>query len=199
MDELLRAERPAGQTLPSPCAVCGEADGDLRCIDCMGTRMLCGACMCQQHHHDPLHRIRVRTHIYFDCDGTDPLILKRWTGKFFERYSLHAAGLTVQLGHDGAPCHHPHPVTTVTIVDLLSIHLVRVSFCDCGRSHYYVQMLRARWWPASLKRPRSGFTLRTLEFFQALSLLSKTNGYDFWRTIVHMTDGSGVSKLPVSS
>lgn len=59
-------------------------------------------------------------------------------------------------------------------------------------------MLRAGWWPASLKRPRTGFTLRTLEFFQALSLLSKTNGYDFWRTIVYMTDGSGTLSIPVS-
>lgn len=104
----------------------------------------------------------------------------------------------MQLGHDGNDCPHPHPPATLTVVDLLSIHRVRVAFCDCGGTHYYVQMLRAGWWPASLKRPRSGFTMRTLKFFQALSLLSKTNGYDFWRTIVYMTDGSGVENLPVS-
>lgn len=60
-------------------------------------------------------------------------------------------------------------------------------------------MLRAGWWPASLKRPRTGFTIRTLKFFQTLSMFSKTNGYDFWRTIVQMTDGTGIENLPVSS
>lgn len=124
--------------------------------------------------------------------------LQRWTGKSFERYSLYDAGLTMQLGHDGGDCRRPHSLVTVTIVDLLCIHRVRVAFCDCGHTHHFVQMLRAGWWPASLKRPRTGFTIRTLEFFQALSLLSKTNGYDFWKTIVHMTDGAGVEKLPVS-
>lgn len=59
MDELLRAEGIPSQDIPTLCAVCGNAPGDLRCADCVGMRMLCGECMCKEHCRDALHRLQV--------------------------------------------------------------------------------------------------------------------------------------------
>ena len=99
---------------------------------------------------------------------------------YFERHSLREAGLLVQLGHDGNSCSRPHEPVVLTILDLTGIHLVRVQFCDCGvvgSSKHFVQMLRTGWWPASIRRPRTGFTIRLLEFFHALTL--ESNGTRF--------------------
>lgn len=131
------------------------------------------------------------------CHSSWVLIIpvKMWNGWYFEPFSLREAGLIMQLGHDGGPCSNPHDPMILTIIDFTGIHHINVRFCDCGiigSSKYFVQMLRAGWWPASLRRPKTGFTVRLLELFHALTLQSKTNGYDFYRSIVRMTDGSGL-------
>lgn len=130
------------------------------------------------------------------------VVEQRWNGSYFSRYSLREAGLTVQLGHDGDECPHAHEVITLTIIDTTGIHTVAVQFCDCanvGGSQRYVQMIRADWWPATFRLPRTGFTIRVLEFFHTLTLQSKTNGYDFYKSLVRISDGSGLTHFPVSS
>lgn len=55
---------------------------------------LCAGCCCQQHRHNPFHRV------------------ERWTGSYFEPSWLHLTGLVIHLGHeDGSRCSHENTST----------------------------------------------------------------------------------------
>ncbi|KAI0059390.1 hypothetical protein BV25DRAFT_1871612 [Artomyces pyxidatus] len=72
-----------------------------------------------------------------------------------------------------------------------------VKFCDCAderTASNYIQVLRARLWPATVKRPRTATTLRTCKLFHALTLQGKTNAYDFWNALCRVTDSSGLRR-----
>ncbi|KAA1478735.1 hypothetical protein DENSPDRAFT_788366 [Dentipellis sp. KUC8613] len=181
LDELLRHEGIGHLDPSAPCATCGAETSNIRCIDCVALQLECAVCICKRHAQEPFHRLR------------------RWNGICYVPYSLFDAGLSVQLGHDGLSCPHPHASpTTITAIDILGIHKVQVVFCDCqlvGSAPAYIQLLRANWWPVTLERPRTVVTIRTLKFFHALSVQAKTNAYDFYNGIVRFTDGSGLHQL----
>lgn len=107
----------------------------------------------------------------------------------------------MQLGHDGGPCKHPEPQDTLlTVIDINGMHRVRYSKCGClipGRSDVIVQLMRARWWPASMFKPRVAVTFAALELYQALSIQGKVNSYDFYNGLVRLTDGGGVVSVKV--
>lgn len=46
-------------------------------------------------------------------------------------------------------------------------------------------------------RPMTGFTVRLLEMYHTLALQSKVNGFDFYHSIVTLTDGSGLCDVKV--
>jgi hypothetical protein len=62
-----------------------------------------------------------------------------------------------------------------------------------------VQFMRAQWFPATVFRPRTVVTFRTLRLFHALTIQGKVNAYDFYNGLVRVTDGAGLSKPKVSS
>lgn len=83
------------------------------------------------------------------------------------------------------------------IFDISSVHRIVVRYCECGHSpsgtEPYIQILRTRWFPATLNRPSTAFTFRLLDFFQKLQDQSKCNPYDFHNTIIQLTDCAGLS------
>ncbi|KAA1479653.1 hypothetical protein DENSPDRAFT_789438, partial [Dentipellis sp. KUC8613] len=180
LDELLRHDGIGHLDSSAPCTTCAAEKGDIRCIDCVGLRLECAACICKRHATDPFHRLR------------------RWNGLCYTPFSLFDAGLSIQLGHDGHSCPHPHSSPTViTAIDVQGIHQLRVVLCDCelvGSAPTYIQLLRANWWPVTLNRPRTVVTIRTLKLFHALSVQAKTNAYDFYNGLVRFTDGSGLQQ-----
>ncbi|KAI0039152.1 hypothetical protein FA95DRAFT_1504561, partial [Auriscalpium vulgare] len=153
----------------------------IRCVDCLGSALVCEDCTLRTHSHQPCHRIQ------------------RWNGHFFEHCSLSELGLCIQLGHDSLSCPNPRATTTaLTVIDVSGVHTIRVRFCDCGNvqtAHSYVQLLRMRWWPATLVRPRTVVTFRACELFHALNIQGKVNAYDFWLGISRVTDGSGLTRV----
>ncbi|KAI0039536.1 hypothetical protein FA95DRAFT_1612492 [Auriscalpium vulgare] len=77
------------------------------------------------------------------------------------------------------------------------IHELQVDYCDCARvgsSRHFVQLLRASLWPATVERPQTAITLRTLKTFHALTVQGKINAYDFWCGLERLTDGLGTRK-----
>jgi hypothetical protein len=87
------------------------------------------------------------------------------------------------------------------VIDTSGIHRVRYQLCGClqvGGSEPVVQLMRAKWWPASMKRPQVVVTFRTLELYHAISIQGKVNGYDFYNGLVRITDGTGVLAIKVS-
>ncbi|KAI0057483.1 hypothetical protein BV25DRAFT_1812316 [Artomyces pyxidatus] len=178
LDESIRQEGLGIFSEPPQCSACCNDVGLVRCEDCVGMHMMCNTCICDAHAREPLHRI------------------KRWNGEFFADYTLAQAGLCIQLGHDGCPCPSPrsHP-NKITVIDISGIRSVTVRYCDCGDlalSHTYVQLLRAKWWPATIARPRTVITWRTMKMFHAMTVQGKMNAYDFWNGLVRITDGTGL-------
>lgn len=109
-------------------------------------------------------------------------------------------GLIVQLGHPhGEACAYPCPSgRQVVVVDIEGIHKVNVWFCGCHRARpLYVQMLCARWFPATVELPRTAVTFAVLQHFQMMTFMSKVSGYEYYHSLVRLTDNTGVQPPPV--
>ncbi|KAF7972068.1 hypothetical protein HWV62_19137 [Athelia sp. TMB] len=125
----------------------------------------------------------------------------RWGGTFFQKTSLKALGLRIQLGHpSGQSC--PYRVTSqdsFTVLHTNGIHQLAVDFCGCFPTvEYRVQCMRQSWWPASTEKPRSAATFTALKQFQTLSLQGKLAVYDYYKSLELITDGSSLQSMPVS-
>lgn len=121
--------------------------------------------------------------------------MKKWNGRFFERTTLRALGLKIQLGHRygkcaaSEECKHP-----LTVIDLSGIHEVTVRWCHCQNLTERVQLLRAQWFPASIERPATAMTFDVLRFYHLLTWQAKTSMYDFYETLLKRVDNSGIGR-----
>ncbi|TDL15288.1 hypothetical protein BD410DRAFT_732930, partial [Rickenella mellea] len=181
LDELLRLDGLGSYPSPMSCRSCGQ-EGLCRCLDCFDGPILCKSCMCSKHPLNPLHRVEL------------------WTGDYFEKSSLHALGFVLQLGHrdDDIPCPYPSPSSEpMTVIDTSGIHTIQVVFCDCPTRclSRRIQLLRVRWWPATIDRPQTVTTFRALDTFTQLTLQSKINMYDFYLALTHLTDNTDTKAL----
>lgn len=203
LDELLCLDGLDGR--PLVCIVC-QGPGNLRCTDCCGQDIFCEACLLISHRRLPLHRVEVRFY-YYNHEPlpltTAPLPPQRWNGQYFSSNLLGALGLVVQLGRHAldTKCPHPSRRYQITIFDLTGVHQVVIQYCDCtpGDTAYRRrQLFKMKWFPATLARPHTAFSFRLLDFFHQLQSQNKTNLYDFYNTVVHLSDSAGLSPEVVS-
>lgn len=109
----------------------------------------------------------------------------------------------MNLTHDGHECPEPSKPVDITVIDVTGIQVVAVGFCGCvesykaGREHR-IQLLREQWYPATSKTPRTVATFRVLRQFHTLTLQSKISAYDYYQSLVRLTDHTGTSTPPVS-
>ncbi|KAJ8472566.1 hypothetical protein ONZ45_g16612 [Pleurotus djamor] len=128
-----------------------------------------------------------------DCFG-DP-ILTKWNDDFFETVSLASLGLSIQLGHPlGESC--PNPARSFNgsfaVITLTGIVNATLYFCDCVEAVPRAQqLLRFRLFPATHTEPRTAATFEVLNHFQLLSFNSKVSAYEFYQTLVRLTDNVG--------
>lgn len=131
-------------------------------------------------------------------------IQQRWTGTHFERCTLTDLGKRIQLGHDRdhKPCARKvaGPPRFV-VVDANGYHFVNIDYCTCTNPPipYYIQVLRAGWYPASVIRPQTAFSFEFLATFHHLTLQGKLTLYDYYFSIIRMTDNLGLRVGIVSS
>ncbi|KAH9011266.1 hypothetical protein EDB85DRAFT_1847414, partial [Lactarius pseudohatsudake] len=74
-----------GRKTIDKCSVC-RRPSDIKCPDCFGSCSFCKDCCLEAHRRSPFHR---------------PL---QWNLTHYTQVSLHSLGLSICLGHDGAPC-----------------------------------------------------------------------------------------------
>ena len=127
---------------------------------------------------------------------------QHWTGSHFAWVSLRDLGATFQLGHShGNHCTIPSATIPLTVFDTTGIHTINVTYCECDPNGPgvppRVQLLRARWFPATWRRPSTAFTFRFLNFLHKLQSKCKINLYDFHATMVSLSDNAGLGKQPV--
>ena len=117
-----------------------------------------------------------------------------WNGSFFEDLTLTSVGLVVQLGHHaGDTCSTPTALLDLMVFDLSGVHHLVVRYCGCGKAApRYTQLLRARWFPATIDLPATAFAFDILDFFSKLQDQNKCNPYDFYHAILQRSDAAGV-------
>lgn len=130
-------------------------------------------------------------------------VFQKWNGTFFEGTTLTALGHVVQLGHHTTDeCAKPSRLFDLMVFDLAGVFRLVVRYCDCGNMGAsipkYIQLLRARWFPATIDRPSTAFTFGLLDFFHKLQNRNKCNAYDFYHTIVQRTNAAGLDPAIVS-
>ena len=80
------------------------------------------------------------------------------------------------------------------VFDLSGAHRLIVQYCYCDSSPpKNIQLLRFRWFPATIKRPSTAFAFDILDFFHKLQNQNKCNPYDFYHAIIQRTDAAGLN------
>ena len=74
------------------------------------------------------------------------------------------------------------------------IHTVKIRLCSChgDRSHAKFQLLQCSWLPATTEDPQTAFTFDILNSYLLLSLQGKVSREDYYVSISHHTDNTGV-------
>ncbi|KAK0499914.1 hypothetical protein EDD18DRAFT_1102134 [Armillaria luteobubalina] len=108
-----------------------------------------------------------------------------WNGTFYSRITLQDMGLKVQLGHlSGKTCPYPRASgRSVVVIDVEGIHKIN--------------MLHARWFPATVEFPRTAVTFAVLRHFQMMSFMSKVSGYEYYQSLARLHDNTGSLMLLV--
>lgn len=126
---------------------------------------------------------------------------QKWTGSFFEPTTLTSLGHVVQLGHKlSTSCSNPSKPIDQTVFDLNGVHRIVVRFCHCSSSSasHQIQLLQARWFPATVFRPSTSFSFNLLDFFHKLQDQNKCNSYDFYHTIMQRSNNAKLEPEIVS-
>ncbi|KAJ7932991.1 hypothetical protein B0H13DRAFT_1856601 [Mycena leptocephala] len=177
LDEMLRLE---GRGEAAIFGTCGESDPHYRCENqtCYGTQLFCRTCIVLRHEVLPTHWVQ------------------EWTGSFFKRVGLAELGLVVQLGHTpGSGCTSMRlGKKKFTLIDVTGIHNVAVQFCQCdSRITHRQQLMRACWWPATVRDPSTCATFGVLRLFQNMNSLGKISGFHFLRSLELLTNADGLN------
>ena len=195
--ELLRLEAPSPQD--TACST-RKSPAEYQCLNCFPSEVVCGGCLLSRHSSTPLHSIQV-------CSTGRPLhittanVPQKWNGHHFEQSTLTSVGLVVQLGHRAHDtCPHPSKLHNLMVFDLSGAHRLVVHYCNChGHPPKHIQLLRVRWFPATIERPSTTFAFDILDFFHKLQNQSKCNPYDFYNAIIQRTNAAGLNPEIVSS
>ncbi|KAJ7715471.1 hypothetical protein B0H16DRAFT_1741912 [Mycena metata] len=180
LDQLIQLEGRGDYQEDDLCIVCGVAPDRLfRCRDCFTDDVFCQTCLVHAHGSTPLHIV-----------------------EFFERTTLKALSLRIQLGHSklnkACPrhgiCTNPRPAVAddFVVLDTNAIHEVALDFCGCETAQpHNIQLLRARWYPSTGKNPRTAATFTVLRRFHLMTLESKCSGKEFYTSIARGSDNTG--------
>lgn len=96
----------------------------------------------------------------------------------------------------------PSPAVDLTLFDISGVMTVRIHYCYCGEPGKQlppcVQLLRMRWFPATLKQPGTAFTFHLLNYLHKLQTRSKVNLYNVYTTITSIYNAAGLNPPIVS-
>lgn len=115
--------------------------------------------------------------------------------------SLADLGLVVQLGHaDMSVCSNPRPARSdFCVIDVFGQHRVNLLFCGCERAGVSgtpsQQLHRHRLYPATDTEPNTALTYRVLEHYHIQSLQGKMSMFDYYQSLLRLTDNTGTIYL----
>jgi hypothetical protein len=161
-----------------------------RCTDCCQYPPRCSSCFIEKHinlitHHAEVWNYRLN---------------------FFEGHTITAipgSSYIISLGHDSHPCPaaRDKDIFLVLLVDLNSIHRVKISYCACAndgvggswRATKARQLLRAGFFPASWSDPEITFSTCVLKHFHYYP----QTAYQFMDGLQRATNAAFPAEVPV--
>ncbi|KAF7797133.1 hypothetical protein EIP86_008325 [Pleurotus ostreatoroseus] len=179
LDEDLRTEGRGDFSELKVCLECGTPNPCIRCKDCFGGELFCEGCTIKHHERLPLH------------------LIERFNNGQFEDITLADLGLKVALGHAyGGGCALGQ-AREIVVLHTNGIHRVNVAFCQCDSSlTAWQQLMRVRWWPATVLNPSTAATFAVMRQFHYQNLHGNITAYDFYRSLEYLTDGRLLAKIP---
>ncbi|KAJ7086320.1 hypothetical protein C8R43DRAFT_965128, partial [Mycena crocata] len=128
---------------------------------------------------------------------------QEWSGYFWLPRTLADIGLIYQLGHGGFPCPSPEDtVRKLTVIEAPVIHRIKARYCKCDKSDdadNLEQLLRNKWYPATVTDPGTCATFRSLEAYRLFNVAGNMNVRDYITALEEMTDAgakAGLTWLP---
>lgn len=110
--------------------------------------------------------------------------------------------MRIQLRHPpGVPCSNPEKAwgDDFVIISSHTIDEVGLDYCNCESAKPRpVQLLRMRLYPATGTNPRSAATFSALRRFAHMTLESKCSAYEFYNSLAHETNNTGLDPSRVS-
>ncbi|KAJ7710648.1 hypothetical protein B0H17DRAFT_914423 [Mycena rosella] len=109
--------------------------------------------------------------------------------------------VSLVLGHYGGRCPDAGMAWSFTLVDINRIHATAIKFCKCktGGAPEIQQLLRTGIFPGSVKEPKTGYTLRLLDYYHQERNQGKVFADNFVHVLQQMADPFFASAVPVSS
>ena len=75
------------------------------------------------------------------------------------------------------------------VINVNGIHKVNLDFCGCNHAQtHYKQLLQSQWFPATTFGPHTAAMFTVLKGFYLLSLESKASVFEFYSSLVHLSD-----------
>jgi hypothetical protein len=131
------------------------------------------------------------------------MVSQWWNGDFFEEVSLKSLGLHVQLGHRvGETCSDRRTIPSFTVLHVNGLHDITVDFCNCDKTRageWRTQLMRVRWYPATLTDPHSCATFEVLNQFHILTLQGKVTTYDYYNGLEKLRNNASLKPQKVST
>lgn len=196
LSELLNMEAPP---YDMTCSSCLMQESQVRCLDCLGSPILCHQCCLANHRTNPYHKIEA------------------WKGKCFLASDLHDIGLVLHLGHGGHRCPRASQNQSnsivepdmdwdaeeededdedaeediIVVVDTTGVFKRRIRWCHCPQApSHHIQLLRMRLYPATVKKPGTAFTFSVLDHFYFDSMECKTSANNFFNKLRRLTSNA---------
>ncbi|KIO27546.1 hypothetical protein M407DRAFT_73081, partial [Tulasnella calospora MUT 4182] len=88
------------------------------------------------------------------------------------------------------PRSHPADSIDITILHTTGQHVTRFRPCACSEKELWEQLLGVDIWPATHKRPKTGFTMEVLRHQRCFNLRSKTNLKEYYDALVDLTSAA---------
>ncbi|KAJ7096196.1 hypothetical protein C8R44DRAFT_644632 [Mycena epipterygia] len=154
------------------------------CHECLQSELLCPQCWLDKHRTMPTHWELV------------------WNTKdgFFEKtdFCRVMKNASVRLGHYGEGCPDAAMARSFMLVDTNGIHATTIKFCKCksGGAQEFEQLLQVGIFPGSVKEPKTGYTLRLLEYYHQERNQGKGSAYNFVLVLQRMADPFFVNTVP---
>ena len=209
--EILRHESPLRAR---SCTICGLTLGTYRCDDCFRAHLLCAECCVSSHSNSPFHRIRQFNGQYFERSDLDMIGMVLDLRQHKHECNNPAQPTGYPLGSDDdlseddvnrvGSFTFPHSgrhrsmKSNLIIVSSTGIFKRSIRWCHCANSpEPFIQLLRARLFPASFATPSSAFTFKVLDHFRIDALECKTAALTFMSKIRRISNEAFPSKVPV--